>query len=69
MEKPKHVKANWDVVAHRVFLGVCIEEVNANNRHVQVLNATSYANLVRKSNERTKRNYDRKQIKKMGGKH
>jgi hypothetical protein len=39
MEKPKHVKANWDAVAHRVFLDVCIEEVNANNRPVQVLNA------------------------------
>jgi hypothetical protein len=48
MEKPKHVKANWDAVAHRVFLDVCIEEVNANNHPVQVLNATGYANLVRK---------------------
>jgi hypothetical protein len=63
MEKPKHVKANWDAVAHRVFLDVCIEEVNANNRPVQVLNATGYANLVRKFNELMKRNYDRKQMK------
>jgi hypothetical protein len=68
MEKPKHVEENWDVVTHRVFLDVCIEEVNATNCPVQVLNATSYANLVRKFNERTKRNYDRKQMK-IGGKH
>jgi len=31
-DKPKHVKANWDAVAHRAFLDVCIEEVNKNNR-------------------------------------
>jgi hypothetical protein len=42
MEKPKHVKANWDVVAHRVFLDVCIKEVNGNNRPIQVLNAIGY---------------------------
>ena len=63
MEKEKHVKATWDPVAHRVFLDVCIEEVGANNRPVQVLNALGYANLVKKFNERTKRNYDCKQIK------
>jgi hypothetical protein len=31
-------KGNWDVVAQRVFLDVCKEEVAANNRPVQVLN-------------------------------
>jgi hypothetical protein len=63
MEKPKHVKAIWDAAAHRVFLDVCIEEVNKNNRPVQVLNNTGYANLVKNFNMRTKRNYDRKQMK------
>ena len=57
------MKASWDAVAHRVFLDVCIEEVNANNRPVQVLNSNDYANLVKKFNERSKRNYDRKQMK------
>ena len=61
MDKPKHVKATWDAVAHRVFLDVCIEEVNANNRPVQVLNALGYKNLVENFNKRTKRNYDCKQ--------
>ena len=44
--KPKQVKACWDAVAHRVFLDVCIEEVNANNRPVQVLTRLGYENLV-----------------------
>ncbi|XP_024311862.1 L10-interacting MYB domain-containing protein-like [Brachypodium distachyon] len=63
MEKGKHGKAQWDVEAHRVFLDVCIEEVEANNRPTQCLNAVGYANLISKFNDRTKRNYDRKQIK------
>jgi hypothetical protein len=67
MEKPKHVKAIWDAAAHRVFLDVCIEEVNKNNRPVQVLNNTGYANLVKNFNMCTKRNYDRKQMKKSVG--
>ena len=62
-EKVKHVKANWDNLAHRVFIDVCKEEVEANNHPVQVLNAIGYANLVRKFNECTKRNYDKKQMK------
>jgi hypothetical protein len=57
------VKACWDAVAHRVFLDVCIEEVNANNRPVQVLTRLGYESLVKKFNERTKRNYDKKQMK------
>ncbi|KQK17801.1 hypothetical protein BRADI_1g36816v3 [Brachypodium distachyon] len=63
MEKGKHGKAQWDAVAHRVFLDVCIEEVEANNRPTQCLNAVGYANLISKFNDRTKRNYDRKQMK------
>ncbi|CAM0906270.1 unnamed protein product [Alopecurus aequalis] len=63
MVKPKPPKANWDAVAHRVFLDVCIEEVLANNRPTHILNKNGYDSLVKKFNERTKRNYDRKQMK------
>ncbi|KQK18034.1 zinc finger CCCH domain-containing protein 43-like [Brachypodium distachyon] len=63
MEKGKTGKATWDAVAHRAFLDVCIEEVEANNRPTQCLNAVGYANLISKFNERMKRNYDRKQMK------
>ena len=61
--KPKPPKACWDAVAHRVFLDVCIEEVTANNRPVHVLTKQGYANLIKKFNDRTKRNYDQKQMK------
>ena len=57
------MKGCWDAVAHRVFLDVCIEEVNANNRPVQVLTRLGYENLVNKFNEHTKRNYDKRQMK------
>ena len=46
------MKATWDPIAHRVFLDVCIEEVNANNLPVQVLNALGYASLVKKFTRR-----------------
>ena len=61
----KYGKATWDAVAHRVFFDACIEEVRANNRPMQCLNAVGYANLVTKFNARTKRSYDRKQMKNM----
>ena len=57
------MKACWDAAAHRVFLDVCIEEVNANNRPVQVLTKHGYASLIKKFNERTKRQYDKNQMK------
>ena len=57
------MKACWDAVVHHVFLDVCIEEVNANNRPVQVLTRLGYENLVNKFNEHTKRNYDKRQMK------
>ena len=65
MDKAKPVKATWDPKAHAVFLDVCIEEVQARNRQPgqSFLNAIGYANLVRKFNERTSRNYERKQFK------
>jgi hypothetical protein len=63
IEKLKHGKANWDAVAHRVSLDMCIEEVNKYNCPVHVLNANDHNNLVTNFNNRTKRNYDRKQMK------
>ena len=42
---------------------MCIEEVNANNRPVHVLTKKGYENLVKKFNDRTKRNYDKGQMK------
>ena len=46
-----------------MFLDVCIEEINANNRPVQVLTKHGYASLIKKFNERTKRNYNKVQMK------
>jgi hypothetical protein len=57
------VKANWDAVAHRAFLDVCIEEVNRHNRPVNVLNATGKVNMTANFNNRTKRNYVWSQLK------
>ena len=45
------MKACWDAVAHRVFLDVCIEEVNANNRPVQVLTHLGYENNFIRDNK------------------
>jgi hypothetical protein len=45
------------------LLDVCIVEVLARNRHQGYLNPTGYKNLIKKFNERTKRNYVRKQFK------
>jgi len=56
-------KAVWDPFAAEVFLDVCIEQVLARNRHEGYLNQTGYQNLIKNFNERTKRNYVRKQFK------
>ena len=63
MDKGKSGKAIWDPLAHSIFLDVCIEEVHAHNCPAGCLNALGYANLIRKFNDRTKRNYERKQFK------
>ena len=63
MDKGKSGKANWDPVAHKIFLDICVEEVNANNRSDGHLSPIGYENMIRKCNERTNRNYVRKQFK------
>ena len=52
------MEANWDGLAHRVFLDMCIEEMNANNGLLQVLNVIGYADLVSKFSEHIKKKYD-----------
>ena len=63
MDKGKSGKANWDPVAHKVFLDIWVEEANANNRSDAHLSPIGYENMIRKFNERTNRNYVRKQFK------
>uniref|UniRef100_A0A8R7P6D3 Myb/SANT-like domain-containing protein n=1 Tax=Triticum urartu TaxID=4572 RepID=A0A8R7P6D3_TRIUA len=63
MDKGKSGKANWDPVAHKIFLDICVEEVNANNRSDEHLSPIGYENMIRKFNEQTNRNYVRKQFK------
>ena len=63
MDKGKGGKATWDPVAHRIFIDICVEEVRAMNRPTHCLNNVGYNNLITKFNERTKRNYERKQFK------
>lgn len=62
MEKGTKVVAKWDAFAARVFNEICVE-VLAHNRPQHCLNSTSYANLVRKFYERTKRPYNEGQMK------
>ena len=63
MEKGKSGKATWDPLAHSIFLDICIKEIQAHNRPAGCLNSLGYANLIRKFNDRTKRNYERKKFK------
>ena len=44
-------------------MDVCIDEVQANNHHGSFLSERGYDNLIRKFNERTMRNYSRRQLK------
>uniref|UniRef100_A0A8R7UNA5 Myb/SANT-like domain-containing protein n=2 Tax=Triticum urartu TaxID=4572 RepID=A0A8R7UNA5_TRIUA len=63
MEKVKEPKANWDSAAHTVFMNACVEEVRANNRNGGYLSDIGQANLHKKFNERSGRNYSTRQIK------
>src|SRR5438105_15681566 len=56
-------KANWDVRAHKVFLDICEEEVEAHNKPTQFLNTLGYINLKTKFNQRMNRKYVKKQFK------
>uniref|UniRef100_A0A8R7TC02 Myb/SANT-like domain-containing protein n=2 Tax=Triticum urartu TaxID=4572 RepID=A0A8R7TC02_TRIUA len=67
MEKVKEPKANWDSAAHTIFMNACVEEVRANNRNGGYLSDIGQANLHKKFNERSGRNYSTRQIKNRWG--
>ena len=59
----KEPKANWDNAAHTIFMNACVEEVRGNHRSGTTLSEIGQANLHRKFNERSGRNYSSRQIK------
>lgn len=63
MEKVKEPKANWDSAAHMIYMTACVEEVRGNNRSGSFLSDIGQANLHKKFNERSGRNYSTRQIK------
>ncbi|KAE8804100.1 hypothetical protein D1007_20064 [Hordeum vulgare] len=63
MEKVKEPKANWDSAAHTIYMTACVEEVRGNNRSGSFLSDIGQANLHKKFNERSGRNYSTRQIK------
>uniref|UniRef100_A0A453NFR8 Myb/SANT-like domain-containing protein n=1 Tax=Aegilops tauschii subsp. strangulata TaxID=200361 RepID=A0A453NFR8_AEGTS len=67
MEKVKEPKANWDNVAHTIFMNACVEEVRANNCNDGYLSDIGQANFHKKFNERSGRNYSTQQIKNRWG--
>uniref|UniRef100_A0A453NGF3 Myb/SANT-like domain-containing protein n=1 Tax=Aegilops tauschii subsp. strangulata TaxID=200361 RepID=A0A453NGF3_AEGTS len=60
-------KANWDNVAHTIFMNACVEEVRANNCNDGYLSDIGQANFHKKFNERSGRNYSTQQIKNRWG--
>jgi hypothetical protein len=63
MDKSGKVIAKWDTRTTKIYIEICVEEVNARNRSQHFLNAEGYANLIRKFKERTGRMYTRDKMK------
>jgi hypothetical protein len=52
MDKSGKVIAKWDTRASKIYIEICVEEVNARNMPQHFINAEGYANHIRKFKER-----------------
>ncbi|KAK9725943.1 hypothetical protein RND81_05G179300 [Saponaria officinalis] len=59
----KKEKASWDRSTTKIFCEICAEEVHVGNRPNTHFNRVGWENVVRKFHLRTKRRYDKAQLK------